>query len=205
MFPSGGAGTPVRPAVAGTLSRSSGSSTNTVYVNHGNGWRTMYAHMTNLRANGSVARDTTIGRVGAVGTGAAHLHYEQQYYHDGAWRLAYPHFNGKTYRLSEGDNAWSVNRVSHSCLRPKPTWWCEYRVTTRHYKRSWAGTKYESEGSVQPVGALVWAGVNELSSSGTWRRARNSGGADKRGNWVIKEHLARTSKECHCDFGPCPS
>jgi hypothetical protein len=205
MFPSGGAGTPVRPAVGGTLSRAGGSSTNTVFVKHSANWRTMYAHMTNLAPSGKVTRSTTIGKVGAVGTGSAHLHYEQQYYHDGKWKLAYPHFNGKTYTLSKGGDAWSVNRVSHSCLRPKPTWWCQYRVTERHYKRSWAGTKYESEGSVQAVGTLVWAGVNHLSASGTWRRARNSGGADKRGNWVIKKYLARTSTSCFCDDGPCPS
>ncbi len=194
MYDPPAAGTAVRAAAAGTVQYLSGSSTNTLYVNHGNGWRTQYSHMSGRIANGStVSRGQQIGVVDNVGTGVEHLHLEQQY--NGV--PVYPKFNGKEYRLSEGGNAWAVTRVSHNCSAASPTQYCTYTVNTQHYKRSWAGTQFETEGSVY-AGNVVMAGTDGTVTLGgvTWRRLSAAGGADRRGPFVRSAYVTRSSGGC---------
>jgi hypothetical protein len=51
-------------------------------INHGNGWQTLYAHLSETfgREGQAVAQGTRIGSVGnSGGSTGAHLHYEQRY------------------------------------------------------------------------------------------------------------------------------
>jgi len=53
-----------------------------IIINHGNGWQTLYAHLSEftVREGQSVAQGTRIGSVGnSGGSTGAHLHYEQRY------------------------------------------------------------------------------------------------------------------------------
>lgn len=52
-----------------------------VSIDHGNGWKTVYAHLQpNGRASGTVAMGQTIGYVGTTGASTApHLHWEQKF------------------------------------------------------------------------------------------------------------------------------
>ncbi|MFC5820625.1 M23 family metallopeptidase [Nonomuraea harbinensis] len=178
----------VRPAVGGTVRYLSGSTTNTMYVEHNSTWRTMYAHMKNRVKNGSkVTRSTVIGRIGSVGTGKPHLHYEQQQKVNGTWQLVKPYFNGKNRSLGSGGRQ---ILTSHSCTHPKPTVWCRYRAEKAVNKRSWAGTKYESEGKLTK-GTVYVFGYNGYRKPGStvWRRLKSSGGADGQGPFVSGNHL----------------
>lgn len=75
-------GYPVLASAAGTFRRGN-SSNGEVVIDHGGGWKTFYAHMTNIPSslNGRhVAAGTQIGTVGMVGNATApHLHYAQLY------------------------------------------------------------------------------------------------------------------------------
>ncbi len=76
----------VSAAAAGTVSRV-GNTGSTSYgrwieINHGNGFRTRYAHLSSqsVSTGQSVSRGQKIGRVGNTGgSTGAHLHYEQRY------------------------------------------------------------------------------------------------------------------------------
>jgi murein DD-endopeptidase MepM/ murein hydrolase activator NlpD len=85
MFRVGGAtsGSVVRASAAGRVHEL--FSPGGVEINHGNRWFTVYLHMTNIavRPGQRVALGQPIGRVGAVDTHVAHLHYEQLYDRDG--------------------------------------------------------------------------------------------------------------------------
>jgi hypothetical protein len=76
------AGTPIRPSKAGTVTRAEFSKSYgwVVYVDHGDGVETRYAHMQGrpLVSNGdSVTPNTVLGGVGRSGTATGnHLHYE---------------------------------------------------------------------------------------------------------------------------------
>ncbi|GAA0580533.1 M23 family metallopeptidase [Kribbella sandramycini] len=81
-------GKPVKSSAAGTVVRSAydaGGYGNYIEIAHGDGWRTLYAHLQNraVAVNDRVTNSTQIGRVGDTGnvTGP-HLHYEQ--IHNGA-------------------------------------------------------------------------------------------------------------------------
>ena len=78
---SGGTGTPIRAAMAGTVifAGSMGGYGNTVIVNHGGGLSTLYAHQSRLgTGNGaSVGQGQVIGYVGSTGHSTGpHLHFE---------------------------------------------------------------------------------------------------------------------------------
>lgn len=74
-------GSPARAAAAGKVVRSGFESMygNLVVIDHGNGYRTIYAHLSErlVEAGASVQRGNVIGKVGATGrTTGPHLHYE---------------------------------------------------------------------------------------------------------------------------------
>ncbi len=78
---SGGTGTPIRAAKAGTVifAGSMGGYGNTVVINHGGGFSTLYAHQSRLgTGNGaSVGQGQVIGYVGSTGhSTGSHLHFE---------------------------------------------------------------------------------------------------------------------------------
>ncbi len=75
------AGTPIQAAAAGRIVRAGYEALvgNCVEIDHGNGYRTLYAHQSQLLValGDIVARGETIGKVGATGrTTGPHLHYE---------------------------------------------------------------------------------------------------------------------------------
>ena len=79
-------GTPIYASGDGKIKRADRSSTygNVVYINHGHGYETRYAHMnkikTGIRKGGKVKRGDLIGFVGNTGRSVApHLHYEVLY------------------------------------------------------------------------------------------------------------------------------
>jgi murein DD-endopeptidase MepM/ murein hydrolase activator NlpD len=74
-------GTPIYASGSGKVVRASRSSTfgKVVYIDHGYGYRTIYAHMSKIKArrNQKVNRGDLIGYVGNTGRSvSAHLHYE---------------------------------------------------------------------------------------------------------------------------------
>lgn len=83
-LPGGGEADYGQPVLAGgpgiaMVEQSSGYG-NTVIVDHGGGWKTLYAHLSAITvANGQpVAADTMVGRVGSTGrSDGSHLHQEQ--------------------------------------------------------------------------------------------------------------------------------
>lgn len=77
-------GTPIYATGDGRVSTAQRSETygNVVYIDHGYGFETRYAHMTNyiVSAGQNVKRGQIIGYVGSTGTSvSAHLHYEVHY------------------------------------------------------------------------------------------------------------------------------
>jgi murein DD-endopeptidase MepM/ murein hydrolase activator NlpD len=78
-------GRPVAASAAGTVIVRTGSAIygKQVFIKHGGGWRTMYAHLKDItvRNGQQVARGKMIGHVGRTGNAAtSHLHYEQLKY-----------------------------------------------------------------------------------------------------------------------------
>lgn len=113
-------GTIVRASAAGVVSKL--SEPGGVKLDHGNGWYTLYLHMEerDVQPGQKVALGQRIGLVGSVGTGVAHLHYEQIYdsNHDG-WgsspdEIAYPIIQGVKYALHETDPS-PVVASTNSC------------------------------------------------------------------------------------------
>jgi murein DD-endopeptidase MepM/ murein hydrolase activator NlpD len=74
-------GQPVLAGGAGVVTVSSNAGYgNTVTVDHGGGWRTLYAHLSavDVATGQAVAADTIVGRVGRTGRAdGSHLHQEQ--------------------------------------------------------------------------------------------------------------------------------
>lgn len=190
MYKPPAAGTSVKASFGGTVQYVSGSSTNAMYINHGNGWRSMYAHMSSRVANGaSVSRGQSIGIMDNIGTGNDHLHYEQQY--NGV--IAYPRFNGKEYRLAYNGNPYVMTKVSHNCSTSLPTEFCTYRVNSTVSKQSWGGSIFESEGTIA-TGTIIMAGTNGMY--GGYRRVSIAGGADRQGPFVDGAKISRSSGGC---------
>ncbi|MBR7744172.1 M23 family metallopeptidase [Phycicoccus sp. BSK3Z-2] len=75
----------VYASAAGTVSRVGNTGSTSygryVYIDHGNGWQTRYAHLSsqNVSVGQQVGVRTLIGRVGSTGgSSGPHLHYEQR-------------------------------------------------------------------------------------------------------------------------------
>ncbi|GAA3966772.1 hypothetical protein GCM10023085_56550 [Actinomadura viridis] len=75
-------------------------------IDHGNGWFTVYLHMSARAPVGTVVPGGGwIGTAGSVGTGVAHLHYEQLYDSNGDGdgetdEMVHPVIQGTEYRLT---------------------------------------------------------------------------------------------------------
>ncbi|MGW0731341.1 choice-of-anchor P family protein [Streptomyces sp. NPDC002851] len=95
-----------------------------VHIDHGDGWFTQYLHMSDrVKEGATVKTGDWIGTASNVGTGVAHLHYQQMYDFDGNGyptegeqtggpdELVYPVLQGKEYRLTpgNGENLKSTN------------------------------------------------------------------------------------------------
>ncbi|MEV4876149.1 M23 family metallopeptidase [Streptomyces cyaneofuscatus] len=204
----GSDGKKMRASAAGKVASTywNKGSGNTVQINHGGGWFTAYYHLKDkhnkyVKKGDKVQSHTQIGRIGSSGgTGWAHLHFEQRY-KKGATSTAEKdrvpvYFNGKKYT---GSGAEWKKVISHNCSKPKPTRWCTYKVVKKVHKRSWAGTKYASEGTLSK-GAKVTLGQNGTSSPGgqLWQRAKLTGGADNKGPWVrgSSQYVKKVSPSC---------
>lgn len=87
-------GRPVVASAAGRVTRTQAVN-GVVELDHGGGWTTLYGHMdtTVVVMGATVQQGTQIGTVGARGTAADHLHYEQAL--DGSAQV--PTFNGETF------------------------------------------------------------------------------------------------------------
>ncbi|HEY8455927.1 MAG TPA: M23 family metallopeptidase [Actinopolymorphaceae bacterium] len=97
-----------------------------VKIDHGGRWYTLYLHMTDIRVRpgDEVVRGQPIGRVGSVGTHAAHLHYEQLFDQSGdgnarTWEMVHPVIQGKKYQLSP-DGPFPVVRSTNGCRQSDP-------------------------------------------------------------------------------------
>ncbi|MCG5214819.1 M23 family metallopeptidase [Streptosporangium sp. KLBMP 9127] len=181
----------VRPSVGGKVQYLSGSSTDTMYVVHDATWRTMYAHMTNRARNGStVGVADTIGKIGSVGTGKPHLHYQQEQKVNGKWTKVRPYFNGKNRSL--GSDGGRQILISHACSYSRPTKVCPYKISNDVTKRSWTGTKFDSEGKLSKGRTYNFGLDKYLKPNGAlYRRMIAAGGSDNRGPWVNNKYLKR--------------
>ena len=100
------AGALVRASAAGTVVKLPNPGGVKIY--HGQGWTTLSLHMTDIMVDvgDKVIEGQPIGRVGSVGTGIAHLHYEQIYDDNGdgyaaTEEMKYPGLQGKKYIMDE--------------------------------------------------------------------------------------------------------
>ena len=80
-----GAGTPIYAAGAGVVEKAgdSGAYGLVVIIDHGNGYKTVYAHCSSLNVStgDSVQKGQFISRIGMTGNATGnHLHFEVQYY-----------------------------------------------------------------------------------------------------------------------------
>lgn len=92
-----------------------------VKIDHGGRWYTLSLHMDAITVSpgDEVAAGTPIGRVGAVGTHVAHLHYEQLYDSNGDGNARTPEMVGpvletEAYRLGP-DGPFPVVRSTNAC------------------------------------------------------------------------------------------
>lgn len=92
-----------------------------VKIDHGGRWYTLSLHMDHIAVEPGqeVVQGQEIGRVGSVGTQAAHLHYEQLYDEnaDGnarTWEMVHPVIQGVPYQLSPG-GPFPVVRSTNAC------------------------------------------------------------------------------------------
>ncbi|WP_419924558.1 peptidoglycan DD-metalloendopeptidase family protein [Candidatus Poriferisocius sp.] len=81
---SGNTGDPIWAAASGTVTQaqSRGGYGNTVVIDHGGGWSTLYAHLSrfNVSVGDEVATGETIGAIGSTGWSTGpHLHFEVRY------------------------------------------------------------------------------------------------------------------------------
>jgi murein DD-endopeptidase MepM/ murein hydrolase activator NlpD len=82
-----------------------------VKISHGQRWYTMYNHMDPIMVTvgQKVTQGQQIGKAGSVGTGVAHVHYEQIYDSDNNGlgtspaEIVHPIIQGKKYSLTEGE------------------------------------------------------------------------------------------------------
>lgn len=206
---------PVRAAATGTVraARWYSGSGNTIIMSHGNGWWTAYYHLRDsatkyVKVGEKVKRRRQIGVVGNTGdnTSGTHLHFEERYYTGSGLsqqrhRVAV-HFNYKKFSSSTPDTQWK-KVVSHNCYAPRPTSdYCNFVVTKAHHKRSWSGTKYDSEGRLA-VGAKLRASRYTKQANGHyWRRMEGYGGADRNGAWVIVSHMKYNTSNPGCKLPP---
>lgn len=118
------AGMTVVASAAGTITKAGGDTWNTVEIDHGAGWTTVYRHMSTANAfriaiGQHVDAGAPIGQVGDTGSaGAYHLHYEQALsgQEQGvvlsgvavSYAAAYFTYNGPAF-------------TSHNCGTPTPT------------------------------------------------------------------------------------
>lgn len=94
-----------------------------VKIDHGGRWYTLYLHMTDIRVEQGeeLTAGQPIGRVGAVGTSAAHLHYEQINDANGdGWastpgEIVTPVIQGERYELAPNQDAWPELTSTNSC------------------------------------------------------------------------------------------
>jgi murein DD-endopeptidase MepM/ murein hydrolase activator NlpD len=92
-----------------------------VKIDHGGRWYTLYLHMDDIAVSpgDEVSKGQPIGRVGAVGTQSAHLHYEQLFDKNGDGNARSPEIvpsviQGIGRRLSP-DGPFPVVRSTNGC------------------------------------------------------------------------------------------
>lgn len=144
-----------------------------------------------------------VGRSGPTANNHPHLHFEIAYDKNndgiatwgeaGSERVAAT-FNGKA--LSGASKTW-LDVVSHSCSAPAPTQFCSYRITANGTMRSYAGTQYDSEGTLT-AGTNLIAGVDGTLTVGgtTWRRLSRGTGSDGSGAWFPANSITRVAGGC---------
>ncbi|MEU9034814.1 M23 family metallopeptidase [Streptomyces sp. NPDC048352] len=161
---------PVLASAEGTVSVAktlSGSYGKYVVVDHGSGWKTLYAHLNDydVSVGSHVARGQKIGIVGSTGNSTgAHLHYEQQY--NGAVKQSV--FNGTPFSM--GSTLTSKN-CDDTTTPPAPAgqWRAQVAVESgggiyhavRNADRTWTGF-----GDVLGVTGEVPTGVRTTAEAG---------------------------------------
>ncbi|MEU3723606.1 M23 family metallopeptidase [Streptomyces sp. NPDC031705] len=161
---------PVLASAEGTVSVAktlSGSYGKYVVVDHGSGWKTLYAHLNDydVSVGSHVARGQKIGIVGSTGNSTgAHLHYEQQY--NGVVKQSV--FNGTPFSM--GSTLTSKN-CDDTTTPPAPAgqWRAQVAVESgggiyhavRNADRTWTGF-----GDVLGVTGEVPTGVRTTAEAG---------------------------------------
>ncbi|MGP3983517.1 M23 family metallopeptidase [Streptomyces sp. KR80] len=199
----------VRAAASGRVVQSyfkQSSAGHIVQIKHKGGYFTTYVHLgkRTVKKGATVKRGARIGTVGNSGdtsNGNVHLHFELAKSGGNTATWGYPgsdripvSFNGKRY--SGNGKHWTL--ISHNCAEGKPKTYCNFVVTKAHHKRSWVGTKYDSEGKLSK-GAKIRASKYTKKGGGyTWRRLAGSGGADSHGAWVLSSHMRYNTANPGC-------
>ena len=153
-------------------------------IDHGNGWFTVYLHMSARAAVGTrVAQGGWIGTASNVGTGVPHLHYEQLFDSNGdndgeTNEMVNPRIQGVTYALREGQT-FPVVASTNSCdggTSPTPP-----TQPTRY----WVDTFATASGLNDPREKL-YAGTNYVFCK-IWGREVRVGGSFN--HWWLKTDM----------------
>jgi hypothetical protein len=152
-----------------------------VELDHGNGWFTVYLHMS-ARANVGtyVSQGDWIGTVGSVGTGSAHLHYEQLYDSNGDGdgetnEMVYPIIQDTEYRLSPS-GPFPVVTSNNKCSDGSSKYWVDTFANA---------TGYREANTSDPQG-LLYAGTNYVYCK---RWGDNFSGSEGYNHWWLKTDL----------------
>ncbi|MCX4528173.1 MULTISPECIES: M23 family metallopeptidase [unclassified Streptomyces] len=157
-------------SIADTLTNSDGSYRSYgkyVVIDHGGGWKTLYAHLDdyNVTEGARISRGQQIGHVGNTGNSSgAHLHYEQKY--DGQVKQAT--FNGSPFNTGNLTSKNCDTAPEQPPAAPKQ-WRAQVAVESgggiyhgvRNADRTWTAF-----GDVESQGGEVPTGVRSISESG---------------------------------------
>lgn len=169
-------GQPVRASAPGTVVTSSWDGSgygNYVVIDHGGGWRTLYAHLDSRSVSGgSVSQAQQIGTVGGTPSWPTHLHYEQRY--NGAVQPAVINGSAIAYTTVYNGNPYTSQ---NGCGSPSSV---RYYTTGTVNLRSGPGTNHsivQTVGANTPIDLVCQAWGTDVNGNRIWDRLTG-------GQWV---------------------
>lgn len=170
-------GQPVLASAPGTVVASNYDGSgygNYVVIDHGGGWRTLYAHLNSRSVSGgSVSQAQQIGTVGGTPNWPVHLHYEQRL--NGSVQPASINGSALAYTTTYNGNPYTSK---NGCSTPQTS--VRYYTTGTVNLRSGAGTNYaivRTVGANTPIDVVCQAWGTDVNGNRIWDRLTG-------GEWV---------------------